>query len=194
MNIWKHYNEDVCVITPNDSVAWIQFSTCTAWKATHVFASSCVLKNFGFTQFPLITPGTQGLTHPAGRQENAYINSQAAACDSWMARCSPMCEGLAEAISIIKLHAPISFEHEFHDNKRVVNNTLRGIEHGSLDWEPTVVTMIPLVYVSFLILLCTDIQLRVLKWPLDTFHLPEAVQDIFFSSPTTITWSRKYPE
>ena len=73
-----------------------------------------------------------------------------------------MCEGLAEAISIIKLHAPISFEHEFHD-KRVVNNTLRGIEHGSLDWEPTVVTMIPLVYVSFLILLCTDIQLQVLK-------------------------------
>ena len=65
----------------------------------------------------------------------------------------------------------IGFEHKFHDNKRVTNSPLRRTEHESLDWEPAVVNTIPLVYVSLLILLYADIQLKV----------PEAVQDIFFS-------------
>ena len=74
-------------------------------------------------------------------------------------------EDLAKTICIIKLHAPIGFEHKFHGNKRVANSPLRGTEQESLDWEPTVVTTIPLVYVRLLILLCVDIQLQALKCP-----------------------------
>ena len=64
----------------------------------------------------------------------------------------------------------IGFEHKLHDNKRVTNSPLRRTEHESLDWEAAVVNTIPLVYVSLLVLLYADIQLKV----------PEAVQGTFF--------------
>ena len=64
--------------------------TCNARKATCVLASSRVSENFGFIQFPSITPGTQRLTHQLGRQgKRIYKYGRAAACDSWMARRSP---------------------------------------------------------------------------------------------------------
>ena len=74
-------------------------------------------------------------------------------------------EDLAKTICIINLHAPTGFEHKFHGNKRVANSPLRGIEHESPGWEPTAVTIIPLVCARLLILLCVDIQLKALKCP-----------------------------
>ena len=103
-------------------------------------------------------------------------------------------EGLVEAVCIIKLHAPYWFQKQFHDNKRVANSPLRVTEHKSLDWEPAVVTTIPPVYVSLLILLCADIQQQGLKWPWIHFTSMRLCKTcFFFSSLTTITWSTKYP-
>ena len=73
-----------------------------------------------------------------------------------------MLEDLAKAICMGKLHVPYQFQAQFH-NKRVATCLLRVTEHRYLEWEPAVVTTVPLVYVSLLILLCADIQLQVLK-------------------------------
>ena len=57
----------VSMITPNDSVVWIQLCNVYCMKRARVSVSSLVSENVGFNQFPLITPGTQILTHPPGR-------------------------------------------------------------------------------------------------------------------------------
>ena len=89
---------------------------------------------------------------------------------------------------------PIGFKHKFHDNKKVANSPLRGPEHRSLDWWPAVLVTIQLIYVSLLILLCADIQLPVLKWPWTHFTSLRLYKKRFFSHPTTITSSSKYPQ
>ena len=58
---------------------------------------------------------------------------------------------------------PTSLKHRFYNKKGVANSPLLGIEYGSPDWEPVVVTTTALVYISLLILLCADIQIQVLK-------------------------------
>ena len=150
--VWTHASAIACHSLTGLVLPGFNCSICNARKE-HMYRLYHMY--LGFNQFLLIKPGTQILIHHLDR-ENKYANSHAAAHNSCII-------DLARAICIIKLHSLYRFQSQFHDNKRVTNSPLRVTEHRSPDWKPVVVTTIPLVFASLLILLCADTQLEVLK-------------------------------
>ena len=60
----------ICVIAPNESVAWIQLVNVHCMKSNMCIGFiMCIEESWiqPASPFPLITPGTQRLTHPPGR-------------------------------------------------------------------------------------------------------------------------------